>query len=187
MNKKNIIYGLRDPRNDLYYYIGKSTVGVSRPLSHLEKSHSQKVNEWVDSLKNNGFSPMIDIIEEVEELNNLAEREKAWIEYYYEINEDLLNVMLLPREIEELRSDSTDLEFESLLKLFSNFRHILKRERVFRGLTQEEMSNLANLSRKTVSSLENGANVKTGVIESYIEVLLTKPIVTEVYKERVRT
>jgi hypothetical protein len=42
---KNIIYGLKDPRNDVYCYIGKSTVGEKRALSHLTKSHSKKVQE----------------------------------------------------------------------------------------------------------------------------------------------
>lgn len=47
---KNIIYGLRDPRNDVYQYIGKSTIGESRPLQHLTKSHSSNVNNWVKEL-----------------------------------------------------------------------------------------------------------------------------------------
>ena len=46
-NMENIIYGLRDPRNDVYQYIGKSTVGSKRALEHLTLSHSDKVNEWV--------------------------------------------------------------------------------------------------------------------------------------------
>ena len=54
MSKKieieNIIYGLRDPRNDVYQYIGKSTVGKNRPLQHLCKSHSDFVNKWVEEL-----------------------------------------------------------------------------------------------------------------------------------------
>ena len=49
-NTRNIIYGLRDPRNDVYQYIGKSTVGVKRPISHLTKSHSPKVKEWEEKM-----------------------------------------------------------------------------------------------------------------------------------------
>jgi hypothetical protein len=82
---KNIVYGLRDPRNDVYYYIGKSSVGMS-PMTHLVESHSEKVNAWVTELKEKGYFPLIDIIEEVEDLDDLSEREKYWIAYYYEIN-----------------------------------------------------------------------------------------------------
>ena len=59
---KNIIYGLRDPRNDVYQYIGKSTVGSKRALQHLIKSHSEKVNEWVANLNENWLYPLVDII-----------------------------------------------------------------------------------------------------------------------------
>ena len=40
MEYTNLIYGLRDPRNDVYKYIGKTTIGVKRPLKHLIKSHN---------------------------------------------------------------------------------------------------------------------------------------------------
>ena len=59
----NIVYGLRDPRNDVYQYIGKSTVGEKRPLQHLTKSHSDTVNEWVKLLEDQWLYPQIDVIE----------------------------------------------------------------------------------------------------------------------------
>jgi len=62
----NIIYGLRDPRNDVYNYIGKSTVGNSRPLEHLKRSHSKEVREWGIYLESKGLTMIIDIIEEVD-------------------------------------------------------------------------------------------------------------------------
>ena len=51
----NIIYGLRDPRNDVYQYIGKSSVGAKRAIQHLTKSHSESVNCWVDMLANDWY------------------------------------------------------------------------------------------------------------------------------------
>ena len=111
---KNIIYGLRDPRNDVYQYIGKSTVGEQRPLQHLTQSHSAQVNEWVKMLADNWLYPKIDIIEEVENLNDLAIREKYWIAYYHDINPNLLNVQSLPNELVETRSDQDGRDFEEL-------------------------------------------------------------------------
>ena len=77
----NIIYGLKDPRNDVYQYIGKSTVGNKRALQHLKKSHSSKVNEWVALLESKWLYPIVDILEEVEDVDELNEREKHWINY----------------------------------------------------------------------------------------------------------
>jgi hypothetical protein len=59
-----IIYGLYCPFTDNIHYIGKSTVGMLRPLSHMTKSHSTKINEWVSQLKVLGYKPIIKILEE---------------------------------------------------------------------------------------------------------------------------
>ena len=61
----NIVYGLKDPRNDVYMYIGKSTVGDSRALQHLTKSHSEKINEWVKELEDKWLYPIVEIISEM--------------------------------------------------------------------------------------------------------------------------
>jgi hypothetical protein len=121
---KNIVYGLRDPRNDVYYYIGKSSVGMKRPMTHLVESHSEKVNAWVTELKEKGYFPLIDIIEEVEDLDDLSEREKYWIAYYYEINPNLLNsTSLLKKEVKGRKvEDKIDLESVlEILKMKGNY------------------------------------------------------------------
>ncbi|MCK5017298.1 MAG: GIY-YIG nuclease family protein, partial [Candidatus Peribacteraceae bacterium] len=81
MKLNNIIYGLRDSRNDLYYYIGKSSVGESRPKQHLLKSHSDKVNKWVQEVEGTGNVVYIDILETIEYKEGLKKAEKYWINY----------------------------------------------------------------------------------------------------------
>ena len=186
MKVKNIIYGLRDPRNDVYYYVGKSSVGVNRPLTHLVESHSGKINEWVESLRSIGHSPLIDILDEVMTIDDLPEREKYWIDYYYNTNPELLNIQLLPKEIEQVRSDETDEEFENLLSFFDKIPEILKRERMLRGLKQEELSELTGMSRSTISLIERGANVSYNSLKLYIESILTRDRISLVNRERVR-
>ena len=89
---KNIIYGLRDPRNDVYQYIGKSTVGSKRALQHLIKSHSEKVNEWVANLNENWLYPLVDIIEEAEMADKMGVHRSTIVgcENGYNINFDML-------------------------------------------------------------------------------------------------
>ena len=83
MKIRNIIYGLRDPRNDVYCYVGKLSVVVTRPLTHLIESHSENIRGWVSELTEKGLNPLVDIIEEVTTLDELPLREKYWIDYYF--------------------------------------------------------------------------------------------------------
>jgi len=73
-----IIYGLYCPFTDSLHYVGKSSSRMIRPTEHFTKSHSEKINEWVEHLKIIGHKPNIKILEECTE-NNIDERELAWI------------------------------------------------------------------------------------------------------------
>lgn len=156
---KNIIYGLRSPLNDVYYYIGKSTIGNERALSHLIKSHSNRVNKWVNDLTNNWLYPLVDIIEEVENLTDLPDREKYWIGYYYNLNPGLLNIHLIPDNINETRTEKDEEKFNNLIYIITNVSNILKKERLARGLTQLELAKLCGISRDTISGLENDGHI----------------------------
>lgn len=177
--KINLIYGLKDPRNDIYCYIGKTTVGNKRPLKHLTKSHNSSVNDWVDKLESLGLIPIIDIIEEDIELDFLAAREKYWIDYYYEINPELFNILLLPETINKTRTEEDDAKFNSLVNLVLNAGSILKTERVSRRITQDELSEKAGLSRSTISLCENGNNATIEVIKKYLAALKGIDILTK--------
>ena len=65
MKKERLIYALCCPFTDNIHYIGKTTVGMSRPLQHATKSHSVKVKEWVESIKEIGHGPVVRILETV--------------------------------------------------------------------------------------------------------------------------
>jgi len=186
MKIRNIIYGLRDPRNDVYCYVGKSSVGVTRPLTHLIESHSENIRGWVSELTEKGLNPLVDIIEEVTTLDELPLREKYWIDYYFNLNPLLLNIQSIPKEIEEIRSDKTDQDLDKLLSIIDIIPEILKRERMLRGVRQEELSKLTGMSRSTISLLENGSNINLDSIKLYLEAIITKNRVTTVKKERVR-
>jgi DNA-binding XRE family transcriptional regulator len=180
----NIIYGLRDPRNDVYQYIGKSTVGSKRALKHLTESHSPKVKEWIEKLSENWLYPMVDVIEEVESLDDLAKREEFWINHYHYINPDLLNIMLVEKPLNRIRSTEDEEEFNFLNKIAFRIHEILKKERLFRNLTQEEMANEMGVSRSTISLCENGENVNIGIINKYIITLKGIDIVRKTYNQR---
>lgn len=156
---KNIIYGLRDPRNDVHYYIGKSTVGNVRALSHLKKSHSNKINEWVADIRKNGYEPLVDIIEEVQNVNELADREKFWIKFYFEQNPMLLNEHLKPRNINtNVLSIDEKKDLELVKDILPRLWVLLRKERVRRKISQKEMAEKTRISHGTLKNLEQGAS-----------------------------
>lgn len=176
--KTNLIYGLRDPRNDVYYYIGKTTVGYERPFQHLIKSHNENVNEWVNQLGQLGLIPFIDVIEKDILLEDLAKRETYWIEYHYEINPELFNVISLHNCINKIRTQDDDDKFNSLVKTILDLGNILKTERISRKLTQDELAKKAGLSRSTVSLCEGGNNVTVEAVKKYLAALKGVDILT---------
>ena len=180
----NIIYGLRDPRNDVYQYIGKSTVGTKRALQHLTQSHSERVNEWINRLKENWQYPIIDIIEEVENIEDLPEREKYWINYYYGINPNLLNIQLIEEPLFNVRSEEDEQKFNFLALVIHDAPRILKKERLCRNLTQNDLAKEMGAARSTVSLCENGGNVTLKILQDYIRTLKGIDIIRKGYNER---
>lgn len=175
----NLIYGLRDPRNDVYCYIGKTTIGLNRPLMHLTKSHNEKINEWVKYLEQLGFIPYVDVIEKDIALEELAEKEKYWVSYYYEINPNLLNIQLIPNNINRIRSQQDDDKFDILIKSIFDIGNILRTERISRKITQENLSKRTGLSRSTISLCESGNNIRIDVIKKYLLELKGLDILTK--------
>jgi hypothetical protein len=148
--KDNLIYGLRDPRNDVYRYIGKTSLGFGRPLKHLVHSHNVLVNEWVEELNMIGYCPFVDIIESNIPLENLAEREKYWIWYYIELYGDLFNggerVYDCIVKPSVLSYDDINKTYFSLL----NTGEIYKKVKMHYGFSDDEIASLLNVARKTV-------------------------------------
>lgn len=187
----NIIYGLKDPRNNVYQYIGKSSVGIERPLSHLLNSHSININKWIKELKSNSEYPIIDIIEEVEDLNNLNIREKFWIKYYYNLNPNLLNIQSIKDDNFEtcnfkIHSLNDKKDFNNLVNILDNIPKILKNERLCRNLSQEQIANMANVNRATISLIENGKTGSIEYIKKYIKVLKETNLKTNIITKRIR-
>ena len=182
----NIIYGLRDPRNDVYQYIGKSTVGTKRSLQHLTLSHSEKVNVWIKKLEEDWLYPIVDVIEEIENLEDLSEREKYWISFYHNINPDLLNIFLIDYPLQNIRSEEDENKFNFLSNVIQDIPRILKKERLCRNLTQDELAKEMKVARSTISLCERGENVTLKIVQDYIRTLKGIDIVRKSCGERSR-
>ena len=160
--KDNLIYGLRDPRNDIYKYIGKTTVGVGRPLTHLTKSHNSFVNEWVSELNALGHQPHVDVIERDIHLDDLSTRESYWIAYYSDLYGELFNG---GSHVYEPIVEPSILSYDDIAKTYRsllNVGEIYKKVKVQYGFSDEEIASLLNVSRKTVYRIRYG-NMKNAL------------------------
>lgn len=89
----NIVYALYCPVRKIPIYVGKSSVWLDRPMSHIKNaSHSMAINNWVKELKLKGLIPIIVILEHDVKKEFINEREKFWIKKFVDEKFDLLNV-----------------------------------------------------------------------------------------------
>jgi len=147
---KYIIYGLYCPFTNKLHYVGKSSHGMTRPLQHLNKSHSEKIGEWVIQLKFIGYKPIVKILEECNE-NNVDEKEKIWIQKAIDEGQYLLNIThnntLTILKQKEYENEDTDILI---------IGKTIKDARVNLGFTQNNLSEMAGIDRSTLYRIERG-------------------------------
>jgi DNA-binding XRE family transcriptional regulator len=166
----NLVYGLRDGRNDAYFYIGKTTVGIKRPLNHLKKSHNPLVEELIKEIESSKNQVYIDVIEDNIDLVELSNRESFWIDYYSQIF-NLLNMNCVHKEINDkyLKIQNINIdETLSFLNLLNDAQNIVSNKRKHLRVTQEYLAKESGLNRSTICQIEKGHNIS---ITSLIKVL----------------
>jgi y4mF family transcriptional regulator len=151
---KKLIYALKCPFTGDVHYIGKSTQGMIRPKQHMVESHSIKVNEWIENLKELGHSPTIEILENISLSENLDEREKYWINKYIQkdallLNSNLISPVFINTKLEDLLENT----FIHPTKRIGAF---LKVRRKILNLTQKDMAERAGVGLRFVRELEQG-------------------------------
>jgi hypothetical protein len=180
MKNTNLIYGLRDPRNDVYRYIGKTTVGERRPLSHLIESHNVLVNEWVAELQRVNLQPFVDVIEKDIPLEELAAREKHYITHYTRIHEQLFNG---GKHLVDTISKPSILSIDDINMLelaLSDIGEIYKFYKIQTSFTDQMMADTLNVSRKTVHCIKT-SNFKTCIETVHKMVFFIKKGVESVF------
>lgn len=167
MKSQRLIYSLSCPFTNQIHYIGKSTQGMTRPLQHLTKSHSEKVQEWVNDLKDIGYAPVVNVLEYVPLEEDLDGRERWWIQRELNKNSLLLNSclvtpLLISSDLDKILGDGKGMEH---LKI-GNF---VKQRRKQIGLDQKEFAEKAGVALTVVRKIEQG---KTNLnVDSVLQVL----------------
>jgi DNA-binding XRE family transcriptional regulator len=176
-----LIYGLRCPKTDDYKYIGKSSSGYERAKAHLTFSHNNSVNLWVSELREEGLSPLIDVLEECDE-NNLTIKEQFWIQFYEDKGCKLMNhIKYNGKAIYKLKQDilieqeklTKELEIaKNNLQEFSNISSFIKKRRKQLKINQIDLSEMVGITNRTLTMIENeSGNPSYSTIVSLLDTL----------------
>jgi DNA-binding XRE family transcriptional regulator len=167
MKSQKLIYSLCCPFTNQIHYIGKSTYGMIRPMQHLNKSHSEKINEWVDNLKQIGYVPVVNVLEYVSLNENLDSREKYWIQLELNKNSFLLNSclvspLLISNDLEKILGNGLGMEHLKVAKF-------VKEKRKQKKLDQKTFAEKTGVALTVIRKIEQG---KTNLnYESILQVL----------------
>jgi DNA-binding XRE family transcriptional regulator len=185
---ENIIYGLKDPRTDEFKYVGKSINGVKRAESHLTHSHNPLVNDWINELKMNDYTPTVIVLENVSDWTQLVDKEKYWVGKLLNDNHDLFNYLItdsynnnlnnynekLKQQIEYREKILMEQLNNSLMKFGneSDIGSLIKRRRKILNITQQQLSNISEVSLRTIKTIElNKSNVTINNLIKILNVL----------------
>ena len=151
---KRIIYTLSCPFTNEVHYVGKSTKGMTRPLSHLHKSHSYKIREWVKDVKDLGYDIKVRIIEAVPNHVDIDKRELYWIQHYIDKGNLLLNSnLIMPITISPGLHKLIGVGDGVNIRKISEF---VKRRRRAIGMTQTEFAERSGLALTVIRKIEQG-------------------------------
>jgi len=153
MESKKLIYSLSCPVTNQVHYIGKSTQGMLRPMEHLTKSHSNKIQEWVEDLRMLGHAPIINVVEYILGSEDLDERERYWIQKELKKGSVLLNSMLVTPIT--IASDINAL-LENHKPSHLHIGKTIKEKRKMLRLTQEDFASKAGVALTVVRKIEQG-------------------------------
>jgi len=153
MESKKLIYSLSCPITNKVHYIGKSTQGMLRPMEHLTKSHSNKIQEWVADLRMLGHAPVVSVVEYILGSEDLDERERYWIQKELKKDSALLNSMLVTPVT--IASDINTL-LENHKPSHLHIGKTIKEKRKMLRLTQEDFASKAGVALTVVRKIEQG-------------------------------
>jgi DNA-binding XRE family transcriptional regulator len=180
MEAKKLIYALKCPFTNSIHYIGKSTQGMIRPLQHLKQSHSEKINQWVNELKQIGHCPSVEVIEYVNVNDDIDVRERYWIQKElnngaYLLNSFLISPLLISHNLEQILSDGEGLD---MLKIGT----FVKEKRKQIKMTQFEFSERFAIALTVIRKIEQGkSNIR---LDGLFEVLHIFGCTIEVARKR---
>src|SRR6266446_5178760 len=114
-----VVYGLEDPRDHLYHYIGITDDVYRRFCDHIRGNAGNiEKNGWIFECRQANVMIIMREIERIAPETDAAQREKFWIRYYVHLGHPLHNMKLAQAIVGEktrLEKQALQLEAECLL------------------------------------------------------------------------
>lgn len=170
--EKNLVYGLFCPYTNKPVYVGQSKVGLDRPFTHVkEKSHSEKVNKWVNNLKSEGKEPVLVVLEYTSDNEYLNDKELFWTNKFLMEGNLLLNQKnVIPEFFDSAEFNTNNCDEDDFLQ---ELRTYVKGRRKHLGLTQMELAQKAGVGLRFVREFEQGKkdNFNTKTLQQLLHLL----------------
>ena len=154
MTSQRLIYALCCPLTNSIHYVGKSTQGLIRPMSHLSKSHSVKIQEWVEDLRIIGNSPKIQVLAYLTDTDDIDERERYFIQRELKKGSHLLNSILVSPML--ISQDLENILVENMDNCHLAIGHFIQEKRRQTGLTQSEFALKCGIALTVIRKIEQG-------------------------------
>jgi predicted GIY-YIG superfamily endonuclease len=140
-----IIYGLKDPQNNLIRYVGISKNIDARYKSHLYTKDNNGKNEWIEDLKKISLRPELVILHTLEtnDRNVALNKEKEYIKLY---ENTILNIAGTKKEKGKQKNKyttiSVDTEIRSRLeKVMAKLARRMTYNEIINHLVEEFLKN----------------------------------------------
>lgn len=164
----NLIYGILDPRTNVCVYVGQTTEGIKRPITHLVNSHNYMLRRFVSELLKDNLVPHIHIFESNLSINQLDEKESYWVKSMSDKNPNLFNIMLNRKE--DFFNDFDRDHILFLRYLISDVTNIVKSIRIKYGLSQQDVADLCGVNRSTIVISETKNMITLGLLRKILSI-----------------
>lgn len=167
--ENNLIYALYCPIHNKPVYVGQSSIGMSRPFDHIkEKSHNIKVNEWVKDLKEQGFEPILVVLEHNFDDKYLNDKEQFWINKH--LNQGC--ILLNQNSVSSAFYQTTEFDLPGS-DFLHDIRMYIKGRRKLLKLTQRELAEKSGVGIRFLREFEQGtkSNFNTDSIRKVLHLI----------------
>jgi hypothetical protein len=113
LSDNTIVYGLEDPRDHLYHYVGITDNVYERFAEHVKGSGGNiRKNGWIWECRQSNVMILMREIERVSP-DVAKEREEFWIRYYFHLGHPLQNSQVVKSILEQ--RDRLEVQYQQLL------------------------------------------------------------------------
>jgi DNA-binding transcriptional regulator YiaG len=143
-----LIYAIKNPNTQELLYVGQSSQWLIRPRQHLNHPAANSLlRKKIEEIRQTGVEPIIEILENIQDKQQLTDREKFWISKSLSDGHDLCNFQFAgkhPASTPRRRDGKTILA------------NSIKQIRYNMNMNQDKFAEFNKMSINTLRKIEQG-------------------------------